>query len=457
MQTYKKRIAFLISDQHLIVHGGIGQFAKGFLALADSLNWKVDIIMDKAPTNPLSTVCQELKANIVYPQQSLKYSSHTGIYAFSDSINFEKCINFRDAFMQALSNNIYDLIVANSFESMIAVQGLDLSKMIPVVFYTHEESMVFLNDRGSFKSIFSDSCIDLMNKMLLLDNIYVGTQSSRNAQELQTAGITNAVELSLPLTEKNLLIPEAKEGKGVLFIGRWEERKNPVAFIKAIRETKLPAKVMTNSTGAKKFEKAFQEAGITDYEIKSGIVGQEKVDFIKSCKVHFNPALRESYGLAFLESLGHLPCVTLDFCSWAENFDSKFYLRVKKEDVNKIILKVYDIPRNKWYERGSLEYIQNLDNRTTDLWNNFVNSYVPSKISSGSSAKINEVTGNVRYSDFIQALQRASVSIEDIKSVLTNRHKFHIIYTDMNSYLSKDANFVPKEADNDLDIFGLYE
>jgi hypothetical protein len=31
-----------------------------------------------------------------------------------------------------------------------------------------------------------------------------------------------------------------------------------------MKECQLPARVMTNKNGAKKFEKAFQEAGITD-------------------------------------------------------------------------------------------------------------------------------------------------------------------------------------------------
>ena len=43
MRIYKKRIAFCISDQHLVPHGGIGQFAKGFVEMANNIDWKVDI------------------------------------------------------------------------------------------------------------------------------------------------------------------------------------------------------------------------------------------------------------------------------------------------------------------------------------------------------------------------------------------------------------------------------
>jgi len=60
MNLYNKRIAFLISDQHLIPHGGIGQFAKGFIEMCDSINWKVDLLLDKEPTNDLSILMKTL-------------------------------------------------------------------------------------------------------------------------------------------------------------------------------------------------------------------------------------------------------------------------------------------------------------------------------------------------------------------------------------------------------------
>jgi len=95
MRTYNKRIAFMISDQHFIPHGGIGSFCKSFTEMCDRINWKVDIILDKAPTGTFDKVIDN--ANIVYPEEALRYSDHTATFAFSDTINFEKIINFRKA------------------------------------------------------------------------------------------------------------------------------------------------------------------------------------------------------------------------------------------------------------------------------------------------------------------------------------------------------------------------
>jgi hypothetical protein len=49
-----------------------------------------------------------------------------------------------------------------------------------------------------------------------------------------------------------------------------------------MKESGLPCKVMTSVSSKKKFEKAFEEAGITDYDIRTGITGDEKVEFVFS-------------------------------------------------------------------------------------------------------------------------------------------------------------------------------
>ena len=96
-------------------------------------------------------------------------------------------------------------------------------------------------------------------------------------------------------------------------IGRWEEGKGPEAYLKVIEETKLPAKVMTNASGAKKFEARLKDMGV-DYEIKVGIIGQEKVNFIAHARVALNPSTVESYGMAFQEQITQLPTVALKVC-----------------------------------------------------------------------------------------------------------------------------------------------
>jgi hypothetical protein len=196
---------------------------------------------------------------------------------------------------------------------------------------------------------------------------------------------------------------------------------------------------MTNSNGAKKFEKELQKLGITDYVIKSEIYGSEKAEFIKSCKVHFNPSFSENYPFVFFECLAQMHCVVLDTQDWADNFDSKYYHVVKLKDAAQKIKELYDLP----IPSENLDYIKSLDDNTEQAWIQFLNNYV-GKLSESDVAKINKVTTST-HDDFIKSLDRTYLAQEDIISILGNRHKFKVVYTDNNTYYTKDNNFVPEE------------
>jgi hypothetical protein len=449
MQTYDKRIAFLISDQHLIPHGGIGQFAKGFVEMCTRINWKVDILLDKDPTNDFSKLIKDLGANIVAPDESLRYSDHTATFAFSDSVNFEKVINFRKAILKAFQTNIYDMILCNTHEAMTAAHAMSIGQYIPVVFYTHSTYMIF-REKQKFSDVFLDTYNDFYVKHTELNDVFVGTQSITNLNHLQSLGHKNAAYLPMSMTERDLLTSVTGEQKGVLFIGRWEERKNPAAYIKVMKETGLPCKVMTNSSGAKKFEKAFKDEGITDYEIRAGIVGQEKSDFIKSSKVFFMPSQGESYGFAFLECLGHMPCVVLDNQDWSINFDENYFYKEKLENVGNLIKLLYGV--DNYQSTGALDYVKKLDNDVAQSWITFLDNFV-AKHSNTNAAKINTYE-TICYRDYIKELERGHLAREDFESVLANRHKFIVnTYTDDNSYLSKDPVYKPIEEETGESLF----
>ncbi len=446
MKTYSKRIAFMISDQHFIPHGGIGSFCKSFTEMCGRIDWKVDIILDKAPTGTFDKVIEGAGGNIIWPLEPLKYTDHVSTFAFSDTINFEKIINFRKALLEAFEENIYDMIVCNTQEAMTAAYAMTVNKYIPVVFYTHLHSMIFRESQGS--DVFLDSYHNFYNKHMEFTDIIIGTQSQKNIDELTKYGATNCQLLPMPMSERGLLEPNSLAQQGVLFIGRWEEGKNPEAYIKVMKEAKLPCKVMTNSNGQKKFEKAFEEAGITDYEIKAGITGQEKVDFIKGCKVFFMPSLRENYPFAFLECLGHMQCVVLDNQDWSDNFDNVFFHKVHISKAAETINNLYLIDRTS----DALEYVKKLDENVAKEWVKFLDDFI-GKRSNNNQAKVNTYE-TVKYSDYIKDLNRKHLAREDFESVLSNRYKFcNVIYTDENSYLSKDPTFRPKEEATGASLF----
>jgi glycosyltransferase involved in cell wall biosynthesis len=450
MKTYNKRIGFLISSQHLIPHGGIGQFAKSFVEMCNRMSWKVDIILDKNTDIAFADLIKTLGANIICPEKAVSYNIHTGFFSYSDSINFEKIQNFRDSIIKALNTNIYDMFVCNTQESMSAMYAIGIQKYIPVVFYTHLHSMIFRKEQN-FADVFIPSYHNFFNKHMEFSDVYIGTQSKKNIAELSSYG-ANSVLLRMPLSERDLLVEHRKERKGVLFIGRWEDGKNPQAFIKAIELSKLPAKVMTNESGQKKFKAEFEKLGITDYEIKAGIVGKEKIEFITSAKLFFMPSLRENYPFAFYECLGHMPCIVLDKQDWSENFNSKFFYKVPESKVPDLLISLYDtVTSDEYYQTGALEYVNSLDGEVTKEWMHFLYDFEGKK-SNSNTAKINN-EHTTTYADFILSLKRKHISREDIESVLGNKHKFRVIYTDKDTYLTKDPSFEPVEQQVGLGLF----
>jgi len=442
MRKYDKRIGFIVSYQTLIPHGGIGQFTKSFCDLMDQHNIKVDIITDKEPKD--NDFVKSLNANIIYPDESYAYTKHSNIFMYGDTYCYERMANFRNSIIKALEHNLYDTFICNTYESIQVASTMGLEDMIQIIAYTHLESQIFKDTKNPF--LYNTNVT--MRQQLQTDGIYIGTQSKYNQLQFD-----NAYHLPIPITEPDLLKEHHKPREGILFIGRWEEGKNPELYLDLIEQTKLPAKVMTSPNGAKKFEDRLKKIGV-QYDVRSSIIGQEKVDFITSCRVAFNPSTVESYGMAFYEQMIQMPTVVLEDMRWTNNFDSNHYYKVNKKNMAKIVTDLYNkvVDAKSWYDNGVLARYTEIESQVFHKWNECFNSY-KSKQSNNNTAKICNLT-TVKYVDYITDLQRNIICIDDVRSVLSNKHKFIVTYTDNDTYLSKDKDFVPVE---ETETTGLFE
>lgn len=442
MRTYDKRIGFLVSYQTLVPHGGIGQFAKSFCELMDSHNIKVDIITDKEPQN--NEFVKSLKANVIAPLESLRYTDHSNIFMYGDTFCYERMANFRNSIIEASEHNIYDAFVCNTYETVQVASTMGLEDVIQIIAYTHLESQIFRDTSNPFLH----NTNELMRQQLTTNGIFIGTQSKFNQLE-----IDDSYHLPIPITEQGLLEEHHQPREGVLFVGRWEEGKNPELYLDLIEQTKLPARVMTNANGAKKFEERFKKMGITDYKIGVSIIGKEKVDFITSCRVAFNPSNVESYGMAFYEQHIQLPTLVLENQRWTNNFNEDFFYKCTKKNMAERAKQLYESFEQAatWYNLDSLTHARQVEATVFHKWNSCFNAFEGKK-SNSNTAKICEET-TTKLSDFNTQLGRRLLCIDDIKSVLTNKHKFRILYTDDDTYLSKDPVFEPEEEGESLFSF----
>jgi hypothetical protein len=356
---------------------------------------------------------------------------------YGDTFCYERMANFRNAIIEALEHNLYDAFVCNTYETIQVASTMGLEDVIQVIGYTHLESQIFKDTKNPFLS----NTNDMMRKQLECNGLWLGTQSKFNETSM---GFTNVWHLPIPITERGLLEEYHGIREGILFVGRWEEGKNPELFIDLIEQTGLPAKVMTSPNGVKKFEDKLSKLGVK-YEVRASIIGQEKVDFIKSSRIAFNPSIVESYGMAFYEQHIQLPTLVLENQRWTKNFNEDFIYTCTKKDMAKRAKELYiSFEKSEtWYNLGSLEHANFMEKRVFGKWNDCFHEF-NCKTSNSNTAKICSET-TVKLQDYIKGLDRKVICIDDIRSVLTNKHKFRVIYTDEDTYLSKDPSFEPTE------------
>jgi hypothetical protein len=250
----------------------------------------------------------------------------------------------------------------------------------------------------------------------------------------------------MTMPERDLLVSSCGvEKEGVLFIGRWEGRKNPKEFVRVIKETGLLAKVMTNKKGAVKFKKALDEIGAR-YIIKESIVGSEKVEFIKSSKVFFMPSRSESYGFALMEAIGHCHSVVLEEYSWWSNFDQSHLNETPKKNAATVIGELHGTTVT---PRG-LEYVKSLDSSCDQSWQRCFEQFKARQSPTTSATIVHE--DNLYYSDFVRSLKRFA-SAEDVIAVLANRHRFNVLQDKESTYLTKTGTEMPTKEKARLDDF----
>jgi len=350
-----KSIAILLSSQHAIPHGGIGQFCKRISSLLMSFGHEVHYILDKKPKHEFLINTSDRLFYNVKPLPTVQ-----GPDRHKQDIDYNKIENFKSVLKLYDSFN-YDYYIVNTSEAFDAINQIKTNSK--VILYTHLFNQIFPEQAG--RSVFTSEFVNHFNSFLY-GNHTVATQSEFNRQRLISQGVKDCIVMPMPLPETSLLeSSDLVEKKGVLYIGTHSPGKNPSSYISVMKKLQLPCKVMTSPKSAKTFEKKFKDNGITDYDIRVGITGKEKVDFIKSCKVSFNTSLLENYPFAFLETVGHMPVVVLDRQNWSSNFDNRFYHKVSTRKAHEKILELYN--QNNDCSQA-LEYVKQLNNNAINAW-----------------------------------------------------------------------------------------
>lgn len=342
MTHQPKNIYFIISVQHFIPTGGIGSFFRSFHRMAVSFGWKITVVLDKKPFGQSNDLLDFANTKYIWPTDPLSYAEHTKNTRFTgEVINIAKVDNFKTSLGLALEETKPNHIIINTPDAVQAVTVMGLEKLYPTTFYTHHENLIVEPKQAS--KVFSPKYNDFLYSILEHPQIQTATQCDYNIGRMDKLMIAinrsygkQPIVLPMPIPDIELLSPYTGPKDSVLFIGRHEPRKNPKFFAKAVAAARLPAKVLTNKRGVKKFAKLFDTFGITDYEIRYQLTGQAKAEFIQSAKIAFHPARTESYGFSAMETLAAgLPTLLIEEYKWWKSFQHQnITLRNRKQAID---------------------------------------------------------------------------------------------------------------------------
>lgn len=441
-----KRVLFVINRMNYRPSSGHGIWMKGCVETLLHHGHCIDIACDGEPE---ANFLKEYKVNIYTPDKDdrLSYSKHSNLFQFEDSFNFEKSINFRSAIVKALTNHTYDLIICNDTESAFVCYQMELYKHIKMVSYAHECASIN-PDLGA--GVFKDCYYNLIDKMMFWPEITTLVQTDQNKCKLYEkfnnhSNSLNVVTQLYPLTDSEDLNILDKDG--ILFIGRYEDRKNPSEYIKVLKNIKekygveVKANVMTRTAHVKKFEADFASIGHTNYEIVSDVVGIEKAKIIQKSKVAFMPYKNESFGIAVLESLKYMPTVVLDKYDWHYNFNEfSNYIVTDTKEAADIIWSAYNTwtVDNHKVEAEFKEYQTNYETSLLNLLNTSSAAKAKQEPRSRLYTYLKENQGSwVSLSEYFKTQNSKSTIYltSDIESIYANANWYRIMHTNSNTYL----------------------
>jgi len=372
-----KRIAFIINVKNFKPSSGHGIFMLGVVETLLNKGHFIDIITD----GPIEdNFLEHYNLNIYTPEAKFRqgYTNHNYVFQFDDGFCFEKSINYRFSLTKALSNHIYDLIICNDVESAFVCHQMELYKYIHVASYAHECASI---NPELKEGVFRECYYTLIDKMMFWPEMTTLIQTEQNKQKLISR--LNSSQLNLyvqpyPLTDSNTVY--SLEQEGLLYIGRFEDRKNTVEYFRVLKEIKdkynveLKANVLTRTSHVEKFKKCFAEINHTNYQIKSDVVGEEKSRLIQSSKVAFMPYKNESFGIAVLEALRFMPTVVLNKYDWHYNFSNfSNYISADAAEVSDVIWSAYNKKvDNEVTISEFAEYQKNYEDSLLTLLNNTV-------------------------------------------------------------------------------------
>jgi len=449
-----KRIGMLVARNNF-VYRGVGAYAKSIIDWALGEGYHIDIISDTAVRDNGLFDQYQNRVQWIQPDSYIDDKIYKELSSFSKPFDTALSLNFRNALVKALRKHTYDLIITNGGESLDAVTGIGVHKYCTVLHPTHHESEAGVIVRHD---IFSPGVTDHYRALCNLPDVLLACQSSwiQSHAQAQYPDKSDECLIINPLVPEPGLLNFANlpsERWGVGFIGPWEPRKNPEAYITALKTSGLPGVVLVPSeTSAKKFEQRFKEEKI-DYKIHVGVTGEEKTRIIQSLAAAYHPAVSETFGLGALETAHACPTILLKKNDWSYAHVD-YALLVEESGVADVLIGVYGLGVNEHTQQILLNRDRDIKQTLSDLT---VRTKLD-KIPKNNFFKELEVTGLINHEEFTK--NQASFCTDEIYKMLKIPavDTVEILHSyDETYYRTKGSNLLPEESQAPIDTLFSFE
>lgn len=225
--------------------------------------------------------------------------------------------HIQSALLEALDRTPYRAIVCSTYEGVEAAVGLGLPKIMPVYYRSHNSFLLTqdLNGLGAEK----------MHRALLqapvtgLRILANCDSTARVLSEIYKAPAAAAYN-AFSISDYN---PPAKRKPSLLIICRYEKVKRPAFAARIAAASGLPVRVMTGSDRqVKSWQKELSDAGVKDFEVVSGLFGDDKMAFIGQCTVALSCAEVESFANGVRETIPYCPTFVVQTSKydWARDY-----------------------------------------------------------------------------------------------------------------------------------------
>jgi glycosyltransferase involved in cell wall biosynthesis len=298
--TVNRRIGLLVIKT-TYVNRGIATYVNGWLEWGLRNNVQVDVISN-APLEDVSNNQfnrYEGVSNWLAPDHMDTSRPDYLVSLHQPIINLKDSLDLRTSILEALTKYNFDALIINNLDTLYTVVSLGLDQYHPNIYYpTHA-----VEDVGGGKGTWIN---DVTHKLLEYSPIKLLCQSEHIksvAKDFLGTPDERLVVVTPMLGQPELLtIEHTEEPKGILYIGPYEDRKNPEIFISACRQSGKPAILITPSQhSADKFKKRFLQEGI-EHEIYVGLSGKNKVTAMQNAALAIIPSREETYCYTAIEA-----------------------------------------------------------------------------------------------------------------------------------------------------------